>query len=260
MIGVGVARAAHGAALLTDLAAIATPVLAALAGVTRRWRRAWLPLLVVPPLYVIAWIWPGSLLGDAAGVALIAGACLAVTGVVAGLAPPRWTAAGLVLLVVLDCLLVWGDRQVGPATIALQSANPLSLFAHPLPSLQQAQFGSMQMGWLDLAAPALLGLIVQRRVAAFLATAVGAGLWDLLFLVTPMIAATPPVLAGLAAGRIRPPDPTTSSGRALRSGAFTEPWRAFSVGSSSRTTSAAERSVSRADASCRTDDRVAALL
>ena len=205
MIGVGVARAAHGAALLTDLAAIATPVLAALAGVTRRWRRAWLPLLVVPPLYVIAWIWPGSLLGDAAGVALIAGACLAVTGVVAGLAPPRWTAAGLVLLVVLDCLLVWGDRQVGPATIALQSANPLSLFAHPLPSLQQAQFGSMQMGWLDLAAPALLGLIVQRRVAAFLATAVGAGLWDLLFLVTPMIAATPPVLAGLAAGRIRPP-------------------------------------------------------
>ncbi len=202
VIGVAVARTSHGAVLLTDLAAIATPVLAALAGVARRWRRAWLPLLVVPPLYGIAWMWPGSLLGDAAGVALIAGACLAVTGVVAGLAPPRWTAVGLVLLVVLDCLLVWGDRQVGPATIALQSATPLSLFGHPLPSLQQAQFGSMQLGWLDLAAPALLGLIVRRRVAACLATAVGAGLWDLLFFVTPTIAATPPVLAGLAAGRV----------------------------------------------------------
>lgn len=200
--GVAIAQAANGAAFLTDLAAIATPVLAAAAGLARGWRRPWLPLAVVPPLYATAWLWPGSLVADAAGVALIAGACLAVTGVVAGLAPARWLAAGLVVLVVLDCVLVWGDRQVGPATTALQSATPWALLGRPLPSLQQAQFGSVQMGWLDLAAPALLGLIVERRVAACLATAATAGLWDLLFFVTSLVAATPPVLAGLAAGRV----------------------------------------------------------
>jgi hypothetical protein len=56
------------------------------------------------------------------------------------------------------------------------------------------------MGWLDFAAPALLGLLVARRVAAAVATGVAGGLWALLFFATSHIAATPPVLAGLAAG------------------------------------------------------------
>jgi hypothetical protein len=201
--GVAIARASDGATFLGDLAAIATPVLAAFAGVARRRRRAWVPALLVPPLYVVAWLLPGRLVGQAAGVVLIAGACLAVTAVVADLAPARWLAVGLVLLVALDTFLVWGNRQVGPAAEALQSVTPFALLGHPLPSLQQVQFGSAQMGWLDLAAPALLGLIVERRVAAFVATGVAAGLWDLLFFVTAIVAATPPVLAGLVAGRLR---------------------------------------------------------
>jgi hypothetical protein len=202
VVGVVIAQASNGAAFLTNLAAVATPLLAAAAGLARRWRHPWLPLVFVPPLYAVAWLWPGSLVGDAAGVALIAGACLAVTGFVAGLAPARWVAVGLVLLVVLDCVLVWGDRQVGPATNALQAATPSSLGGHPLPSLQQAQFGSVEMGWLDLAAPALLGLVVERRIAASVATAAAAGLWDLLFFATSLIPATPPVLAGLIAGHV----------------------------------------------------------
>jgi hypothetical protein len=207
VVGVAIARASSGAVFLADLAAIASPVLAASAGFMRRWRHPWLPLLVVPPLYAVAWFWPQSLVGQGASVAVIAGACLAVAGAVAGLAPPRWIAVGLVGLVVLDCVLVWGDRQVGPAANALQAATPFALFGHALPSLQQAQFGSVQLGWLDLAAPALLGLVVERRLAAFAATAAAAGLWDLLFFVTPLIAATPPVLAGLAVGRVRAPTP-----------------------------------------------------
>lgn len=201
VVGVAIARASSGAVFLTDLAAIAAPLLAAAVGVTRCWHRPWLPVIPVAALYAVAWLWPGSLVGEGAAVAVIAGACLAVTGVVAGLAPPRWIAAGLVGLVVLDCVLVWGNPQVGPATVALQSAKPFALLGHALPSLQQAQFGSVQMGWLDLAAPALLGLVVERRLAAFVATAAAAGLWDLLFFVTSLIAATPPVLAGLVAGR-----------------------------------------------------------
>src|SRR2546430_2497825 len=73
----------------------------------------------------------------------------------------------------------------------------------PLPELQQVDFGSATMGWLDFAAPALLGLLVQRRAAAAVATGLAAALWGLLLLATSPIAATPPVLVGLIVGRRR---------------------------------------------------------
>jgi hypothetical protein len=200
--GVAVARAAGGASFLTGLAAVATPLLAAGCGWARGWRLPWLPLPVVAGLYAVAWLRPGALGADAAGVALIAGACLTATGLVAGLAPERWLALGLVLLVALDCILVWGDRQVAPTMTALNEAVPPAPAGRPLPSLQQATFGSAQMGWLDLAAPALLGLIVRARLAAGVATGLAAGAWGLLLVVTSPIAATPPVLAGLAVDRL----------------------------------------------------------
>jgi hypothetical protein len=202
VLGVAIVRARGGADFLTALAAFATPVLAAAAGWARGWRRPWLPALAVVPLYALAWLDVHGLAGDAARVALIAGACLAVTGVVAALAPPSWLTAGLVLLVLLDCVLVWGDRQVEPTMNALQgAAPPAPVGGRPLPALQQIGFGSASMGWLDFAAPALLSLLVSRRVRAAVATCVAAGAWALLFFVTPTIAATPPVLAGLVAGR-----------------------------------------------------------
>lgn len=203
VVGVTLAQVSGGADFLAALAAVATPVLAAAAGWARGWRSPWLAVLLVPPLYALAWLRPDGLVGDAAGVALIAGACLAVTGIVATLAPRSWLVAGLVLLVVLDCVLVWGNRQVEPAMNALQAATPPTI-GRELPSLQQIDFGSASMGWLDLAAPALLGLLVARRVLAATATGLTAGAWGLLLLATSPIAATPPVLAGLVAGaRVR---------------------------------------------------------
>ena len=201
--GVTIAQLAGGASFLTALAAVATPLLAAGAGWARRWPHPWSPALLVPPLYALAWVWPHTLAADAAGTALIAGACLAITGLVAGLAPPSWLTAGLVLLVVLDVILVWGDRQVEPTMTALQSATPPAPGGHPLPELQQVDFQSATMGWLDFAAPALLGLLVRRRLTAALTTGVAAALWGLLLLATSPIAATPPVLVGLLAGRPR---------------------------------------------------------
>ena len=59
------------------------------------------------------------------------------------------------------------------------------------------------MGWLDFAAPALLALLVDRRARAAAATGLAGGAWGLLLTVTSPIAATPPVLAGLAADRLR---------------------------------------------------------
>jgi hypothetical protein len=204
VLGVSLAQVSGGADFLTALAAFATPVLAAGAGWARGWRLPWLPALAVPPVYALAWLRPEALDGQAARTVLIAGACLAVTGLVAGLAPRSWLTAGLVALVVVDVVLVWGDRQVEPAMNALQAAVPPTV-GRPLPSLQQVELGSATMGWLDLAAPALLGLLVARRVRAAAATGLAAGAWGLLLLATSPIAATPPVLAGLAAG----------SGRAL---------------------------------------------
>jgi hypothetical protein len=202
VVGVVVAQAAGGADFLTALAAVATPLLAAGAGWARGWTRPWLPAVLVPPLYAVAWLRPDGLVADAAGVALIAGACLAITGLAAAVAPPSWLTAGLVLLVVLDVILVWGDRQVEPTMTALQAATPPKL-GRPLPELQEVDFGSATMGWLDFAAPALLGLLVARRLAAAFATGVAAALWGLLLFATSPIAATPPVLAGLLAGRRR---------------------------------------------------------
>jgi hypothetical protein len=201
--GVIVAQVGGGADFLTALAAVATPLLAAGAGWARGWRLPWLPALCVPPLYAVAWLRPDAWATDLAGVALIGGACLAVTGLVAGVAPRSWLTAGLVLLVVLDVILVWGNRQVEPTMNALQAAAPPTI-GRPLPELQQVDFGSATMGWLDLAAPALLGLLVQRQTAAAVATGVAAGLWGLLLFVTSPIAATPPVLVGLVAGRRAP--------------------------------------------------------
>jgi hypothetical protein len=240
-IGVALASSTGGADFLTALAAVATPNLAAGAGWARGWRYPWLPAVVVPGLYAVAWLTPDSYAGQVAGVALICGACLAVTGVVAALAPRSWLVVGLVLLVVLDCILVWGDRSVGPAMNTLLNTAPPSI-GRPLPSLQQAVLGDATMGWLDFAAPALLGLLVARRVPAAGATAAAGWLWGLLLMATSPIAATPPVLAGLLAGYRR------SAGVSTSPGAPRSPHSTSSAGKprspSSGTASQTERSIS----------------
>lgn len=240
-IGVALASSTGGADFLTALAAVATPILAAGAGWARGWPHPWLPAVAVPGVYAVAWLTPDGYAGQVAGVALICGACLAVTGVVAALAPRSWLVVGLVLLVVLDCILVWGDRSVGPAMNTLLNTAPPSI-GRPLPSLQQAVLGDATMGWLDFAAPALLGLLVARRVPAAAATAVAGWLWGLLLIATSPIAATPPVLAGLIAGYRR------SAGVSTSPGAPRSPHSTSSAGKlrspSSGTASQTERSIS----------------
>src|SRR4051812_8214795 len=240
-VGVALASSTGGADFLTALAAVATPILAAGAGWARGWSRPWLAAVAVPGLYVLAWLSPDTIAGQGAGVVLICGACLAVTGVVAALAPQSWLVVGLVLLVVFDCVLVWGDRSVGPAMNTLQHSVPPSL-GRPLPSLQQAVLGDATMGWLDFAAPALLGLLVARRASAAAATAVAGWLWGLLLITTSPIAATPPVLAGLLAGYYRSAGVSTSPGspRSPHSTAAAGRLRSPSSGTSPQ----AERSIS----------------
>ena len=184
---------------LARLATFGTPALAATYGFFRGSRRWWVWPPVAAGLWFAAWLASG-LAQDAAGTALIALACLAVASAIA-LAAPAWSIkAGLVCLAALDVVLVWGTPSVRHATTTLENVPSPVAAGTPLPSLQQAVFGSALMGWLDLLAPALLGVVVfgRRKLGAAAATGIAAGLWGLLLLVTSEVAATVPVLAGLA--------------------------------------------------------------
>ncbi|MGH3009537.1 MAG: hypothetical protein ACRDLM_09075 [Gaiellaceae bacterium] len=183
---------------LALLATFGTPLLAGVGGLVRGSPRWWLWPLVAAGLWLAAWLADG-LVRDAAGVALIALACLAAAGVAAAVAPAWSIRAGLVALAVLDVILVWGTTGVNTATVSLENVALPHAAGTPLPSLQQATFGSALMGWLDLLAPALLGVVVAGRskLAAAAVTGIAAGLWGLLLLTTSEVAATVPVLAGL---------------------------------------------------------------
>jgi hypothetical protein len=189
----------QGPHALALLATFGTPVLAAAGGLFRGSSRWWLWPPVAVGLWLAAWLASG-LVQDAAGVALVAGACLAAASAVATVAPAWSIRIGLVGLAALDVILVWATAGVREATDALQGVALPHAAGTPLPSLQQATFGSAVMGWLDLLAPALLGLVVaeRRKLGAAAVTGLAAGAWGLLLFVTSEVAATVPVLAGLA--------------------------------------------------------------
>jgi hypothetical protein len=202
LLGAGVAiidLVPQGPHALALLATFGTPALAAAGGFFRGSPRWWLWPPVAVGLWLTAWLASG-LVRDAAGLVLIAAACLAAASAAAAVAPAWSIRAGLVVLAVLDVVLVWGTPSVQQATNTLENAPLPHAAGMSLPSLQQATFGSALMGWLDLLAPALLGVVVagRRKLGAAAVTGIAAGLWGLLLLVTSQVAATVPVLAGLA--------------------------------------------------------------
>jgi hypothetical protein len=214
----------QGPHALALLATFGTPLLAAAGGVFRSSQRWWLWPPAAVGLWLTAWLASG-LVRDAAGLALVAGACLAAGSAVAAVAPAWSVRAGLVALAALDVVLVWGTPSVQQATNTLETVPLPHAAGMSLPSLQQATFGSALMGWLDLLAPALLGVVVagRRKLWAAAVTGLAAGLWGLLLLTTSEVAATVPVLAGLALtsaharrGRIRHPLEPARAGRGPR--------------------------------------------
>jgi hypothetical protein len=203
-VGVAVLNAAGwGPHALALLGSFATPVLAASAGLIGGRRRWWLWPPAAAVLWVVAWRAHG-LPAQAAGVALVAGACLAIAAALA-LAAPAWSLqVGLVGLAVLDVVLVWGTPQVEPASKALHGVVLPSAAGAAIPRLQDVTFGSALMGWLDLLAPAVLGVAVAReaKLRAAVVTGLAAGAWGLLLFATSTVPATVPTLAGLVAARL----------------------------------------------------------
>jgi hypothetical protein len=201
-----VARAAEQASAqsLTYLALVAVPILAALA--LGWWGRGARPALALaaPALFALAWAARGGLAGQAAALALSALSCVALGVLLAAVTPPRWLAAGIVLMACADTALV--------ASELLQHPNNVLNAAHPaagLPRLQAAIFGSGAMGYGDLFVAGLLGGLLARgwppggrspRAVQVRAAALVAGLalaFDLLFFTVDELPATVPVAVSL---------------------------------------------------------------
>jgi hypothetical protein len=181
---------------LTWLALVAVPPLAS-AALAWAMRPAHAQLAVAAAaLFALAWIFEGSLGGDAAALALTALSCVTLGRLVAGLAPALLVKAGLVVAAIVDTTLIVTEKLQEPNTL-LNAAAPA---AH-LPRLQLVQLGPAQMGYGDLFVAGLLGavLAIDRRGqnTAALATFAFAGLMDLLFLVTSPLPGTVPVASAL---------------------------------------------------------------
>lgn len=195
-----IARAAERASAqgLTYLALCAVPVLAALALGWMLWRPRPRWAVLVVPLFVLAWLDRGGLVGETAALALSGLSCVTLGVLLASITPPRWLAAGVVAMAVADSALVVSDLLQRPNN-ALNAAHP----AAGLPRLQSAVFGTAVMGYGDLfIAGALGGLLaatvgrsLQLRTARL--TAALALVFDLLFFVVNELPATVPVACAL---------------------------------------------------------------
>jgi len=154
-----IARAAERASAqsLTYLALATVPVLAALAlGWLGRGARPALALLT-PVLFALAWADRAGLAGEAAALALSALSCVALGVLLAAVTPPRWLAAGIVLMACADAALVASELLQHPNEV-LNSAHP----AAGLPRLQAETLGSAAMGYGDLFVAGLLGGLLAR--------------------------------------------------------------------------------------------------
>src|SRR5271166_5781315 len=219
-----IARGAERASAqgLTYLALVAVPLLGALALGWLIWDGPPNPAraLLIVPLFALAWLDRGGLAGEAAALGLSALSCVALGALLAAVTPPRWLAAGIIAMALLDTALVVSDLLQRPNN-ALNAAHP----AAGLPRLQSAVFGSAVMGYGDLFAAAALGGLLaaalgrraQLRGAAL--TAALALCLDLLFFFVDELPATVPValalLVSLAlrrrSARLRSPRSTPAS-------------------------------------------------
>jgi hypothetical protein len=187
--------------VLTYLALVATPLLAALAlgHVVPGARPAW--ALAVVPLLAVAWAAKSSLTGEAAALALTALGCLTLGWLLAAVTPARWLKLGIVVAAMVDSYLVFSKLLEQP-NATLNAAAP----AGGLPQLQFASFGSGSMGYGDYFIAGVLGGLLllegRRRWPVGLGCLAFAAAFDLLFFATNELPATVPVALALIASEL----------------------------------------------------------
>lgn len=184
------------ARVLTYLALVAVPPLAAVAlAMLLRGSRPPLALLTIP-LFAVAWAAKGSLSGQTAALALSALACVSLGWLLCCVVPGRWLKLGIYAMAAVDAWLVGSNLLQEPNAI-LNAASPGGL-----PRLQLVAFGSAVMGFGDLFIAATLGALLasNRRLqlaGAGLAAVIGLS-FDLLFFAVDQLPATVPIALTLA--------------------------------------------------------------
>ena len=178
------------ASALALLAAIATPVLAAIAVVAVVHGRQRRLLLVPLALGVVAAAgsgWPGEL----AASLLTALGCLTLGAALVRLTPARWLYLGVLSMVAVDVvLLALGIGQ--PAAELIQDAFGSTI----QPVFDRARLGHFSTDYPDLVLAAVLGAIVAERAVqqpAALLVAISAAAYGLLFAFADMLPATVPL-------------------------------------------------------------------
>jgi hypothetical protein len=190
------------AQLLSYLALIAVPPLAALAlGLLIRGARPPLALAVVP-LFALAWAARGSLGGQTAALVLSALACIGLGWLLASVVPSRWLKLGIYAMAAIDAWLVGSNLLREPNAI-LNAAAP----GAGLPRLQLVSFGSAVMGFGDIFIAATLGAVLasdrRLQLRGAVLVAVIAPAFDLLFFAVDQLPATVPVALALAVLELR---------------------------------------------------------
>jgi hypothetical protein len=210
-VTVGLLAERVSAEVLTYVALVAVPLLAALAlGWLMHGGRPLLALLVAP-LFALAWTDRGGLVGNSAAVVLSALSCVALGALIAGVTPARWLAFGILAMAAADSALVISDL--------LQAPNNALNVAHPvggLPRLQSEGFGSAVMGYGDLFLAGVLGGLLaclplptggaregafardrSRQITGAILTACLAVVFDFLFFAVDELPATVPIAGAL---------------------------------------------------------------
>jgi hypothetical protein len=171
----------------------------------------------VGALFVLAWISPGSLAGEAAATALSGLACVTLGWLLVCGVPARWLRLGVYAMAVIDTVYVSSDLLQGPNAV-LNAAAP----AAGLPRLQAVHLGSAVMGFGDLFVAALVGCLlaadgrrrnrdgrappgasgwrgsVDRQLLGAALVAALAFAFDLLFFAVDELPSTAPVAVALA--------------------------------------------------------------
>jgi hypothetical protein len=197
-VAVGLVAERSSADALTYLALVGVPLGAALALGWLMWgaRPALAPLAA--PLFALAWLDRGALLGEGAAVLLTAFSCVALGTLIAGVTPARWLALGIVAMACADAVLVIADLLQAPNN-ALNAAHP----AGGLPRLQTELFGSAVMGYGDLFVAGVLGGLLavsgdrSRQLKGAALVALLAVAFDFLFFAVSELPATVPVASAL---------------------------------------------------------------
>jgi hypothetical protein len=189
--------------VLTYLALVATPLLAAVAlgrivhGGSPRLALAVLPLLA------LAWAAKPSLAGETAALVLTALGCLTLGWLLAAVSPPAWLKLGILAAALVDSVLVFSKLLEHP-NATLNAATPVA----GLPQLQFATFGSAAMGYGDFFMAGVLGglLLLERKRGwpVALGCLTFAACFDLLFFATDELPATVPVALALVASEASP--------------------------------------------------------